>query len=122
LQTVILSGGFTFFAEFLQTLLGFDEIHANTLEFANGALTGRAVEPIVDGARKAWLLEQIAQRHDIPLAQTIAVGDGANDLPMLRLAGLGLAFHAKPKVRAEANYSLTLPGLDGVLTLFEEKQ
>ena len=117
-RTAILSGGFTYFAEYLQAALGFDEIHANTLEFQQGVLSGRAVEPIVDGARKAHLLQQIAAQHGIPLEHVIAVGDGANDLPMISLAGLGVAFHAKPKVQAEAQYSLTIPGLDGLLSLF----
>ena len=116
-KTAILSGGFNYFAKFLQAKLGFDYIHANTLEIENSELTGRVIQPVVNGERKALLLKQIAQELDIPLQQTIAVGDGANDLPMLDLAGLGIAFRAKPVVRASAQYSISTHGLDSVLYL-----
>jgi len=116
-KTAILSGGFNYFAKFLQAKLGFDYIHANTLEIENSELTGRVIQPVVNGERKALLLKQIAQELDIPLQQTIAVGDGANDLPMLGLAGLGIAFRAKPVVRASAQYSISTHGLDSVLYL-----
>ena len=116
-KTAILSGGFNYFAKFLQAKLGFDYIHANTLEIESGELTGRVIQPVVNGERKALLLKQIAQELNIPLQQTIAVGDGANDLPMLGLAGLGIAFRAKPVVRASAQYSISTHGLDSVLYL-----
>lgn len=116
-KTAILSGGFTFFARHLQQRFGIDYVHANELEFANGAVTGEVTGQIVDGARKAALLEEIAQQERISLEQVIAVGDGANDLPMLNLAGMGIAFRAKPLVRQSAGHSLTQLGLDGLLYL-----
>ncbi|WP_404374988.1 phosphoserine phosphatase SerB [Vreelandella aquamarina] len=116
-RTVILSGGFTYFARYLQERLGFDEIHANELVIENGKVTGAVHEPIVDAERKAALLEQIAEREGVALAQTVAVGDGANDLKMLAKAGLGVAFRAKPLVRAEARQAISVAGLDGVLYL-----
>ncbi|WP_404463295.1 phosphoserine phosphatase SerB [Vreelandella aquamarina] len=116
-RTVILSGGFTYFARYLQERLGFDEIHANELVIEQGKVTGTVQEPIVDAERKAALLEQIAEREGVPLAQTVAVGDGANDLKMLATAGLGVAFRAKPLVRAEARQAISVAGLDGVLYL-----
>ena len=117
LRTVILSGGFTYFARHLQERLGFDEIHANELVIEHGKVTGAVQEPIVDAERKAALLEHIAKREGVTLAQTVAVGDGANDLKMLATAGLGVAFRAKPLVRAEARQAISVAGLDGVLYL-----
>ena len=115
-KIAILSGGFTYFGEFLQRKYGIDYIYANELEIGeDGKLTGRYVGEIVDGHRKAELLKLIAQVEKVNLAQTIAVGDGANDLPMLGEAGLGIAFHAKPRVVANAKQSINTIGLDGVL-------
>ena len=115
-KIAILSGGFTFFGEYLQKKFGIDYVYANELEVGeDGKLTGRYVGDIVDGTRKAELLRLIAQVEKVDLAQTIAVGDGANDLPMLSLAGLGIAFHAKPRVVADAKQSINTIGLDGVL-------
>ena len=114
-KTAILSGGFTYFGEYLRRKFGFDYVYANELEVVDGKLTGRYVGDIVDGRRKAELLKLIAQVENVNIAQTIAVGDGANDLPMLSAAGLGVAFHAKPKVKATAKQSISTIGLDGVL-------
>ena len=115
-KTAILSGGFTYFGEYLKQRFGFDYVYANELEVdAEGKLTGRYVGDIVDGQRKKELLRLIAQVENIHMMQTIAVGDGANDLPMLSAAGLGIAFHAKPKVKAEAGQSISTTGIDGVL-------
>lgn len=116
-RTAILSGGFTYFAQHLQQQLGIDEVHANTLVIEDGLVTGEVAAPIVDGQRKADLLRDIAQRLQIDLAQTIAVGDGANDLPMLSIAGLGIAFRAKPLVRCQADQAISSVGLDGILYL-----
>lgn len=116
-KTAILSGGFTFFAHHLQRRFGIDYVYANELEFANGAVTGEVSGPIVDGPRKAALLRQIAEQERISLEQVVAVGDGANDLPMLNLAGMGIAFRAKPLVQQNAEHSLTQLGLDGLLYL-----
>lgn len=114
-KTAILSGGFTFFGEYLKRRFGFDYVYANELEVENGRLTGRYVGEVVDGKRKAELLRLIAQVENVNIAQTIAVGDGANDLPMLSAAGLGIAFHAKPKVKESAKQSISTIGIDGVL-------
>ena len=115
-KIAILSGGFTYFGEFLQRRYGIDYVYANELEIDDeGKLTGRYVGDVVDGHRKAELLKLIAQVEKVNLAQTIAVGDGANDLPMLSEAGLGIAFHAKPRVVANAKQSINTIGLDGVL-------
>ena len=115
-KIAILSGGFTYFGEYLQKKYGIDYVYANELEVdENGLLTGRYLGDIVDGRRKAELLKLIAQVEKVDIAQTIAVGDGANDLPMLSEAGLGIAFHAKPRVVANAKQSINTIGLDGVL-------
>lgn len=116
-KTAILSGGFHYFGLRLQQQLGIDYVYANTLEIIDGKLTGRVLGEIVDGQRKAALLREIAAQEGISLEQTIAVGDGANDLPMLSIAGLGIAFRAKPVVRAAARQSLSTMGLDGILYL-----
>lgn len=115
-KTAILSGGFTYFGNYLKQKYGFDYVYANELEVgADGKLTGRFVGDVVDGQRKKELLRLLAQVENIDLQQTIAVGDGANDLPMLSEAGLGIAFHAKPKVKASASQSISTIGIDGVL-------
>ncbi len=114
-KIAILSGGFTYFGNYLKNKFGIDYVYANELEVEDGKLTGRYVGEIVDGRRKAELLKLIAQVENVNLAQTIAVGDGANDLPMLAEAGLGIAFHAKPRVVANAKQSINTIGLDGVL-------
>jgi len=116
-KTAILSGGFTFFGRVLQERLGIDHLHANTLDIKDGVVTGEVIPPIVDGAGKAARLTEIASREGLSLEQCIAVGDGANDLPMLRLAGLGIAFRAKPLVRSSARQSISALGLDGILYL-----
>lgn len=114
-KTAILSGGFTYFGNYLQEKYGFDYMYANELEIVNGKLTGNYVGDVVDGKRKAELLKLIAQVEKIDIRQTVAVGDGANDLPMLGIAGLGIAFHAKPKVKQNAEQSLSTVGIDGIL-------
>ena len=114
-KIAILSGGFTYFGRYLQQRLGVDYVHANDLEIVDGKMTGRVRGEIVDGARKAELLRSIAESEGIDLKQVIAVGDGANDLPMLDLAGLGIAFHAKPVVKKGAKQAISTLGLDGVL-------
>ncbi|GAA4231084.1 phosphoserine phosphatase SerB [Postechiella marina] len=116
-KTAILSGGFTYFGHYLQKELGIDYVYANQLEIKDGALTGGYLGEIVDGNKKAEYLREIAKKEGIDISQTIAVGDGANDLPMLNLAGLGIAFHAKPKVKDNAQSSISSIGLDGVLYL-----
>lgn len=114
-KIAILSGGFTYFGKYLKDRYGIDYVYANELEIKDGKLTGHYLGEIVDGKRKAELLKLIAQVENVDLAQTIAVGDGANDLPMISEAGLGIAFHAKPKVVANAQQSINTIGLDGVL-------
>lgn len=114
-KTAILSGGFTYFGNYLKDKFGFDYVYANDLEIEDGKLTGRYLGDIVDGTRKKELLRLIAQVEHLDMRQTIAVGDGANDLPMLSEAGLGIAFHAKPKVKATADQSISTIGLDGIL-------
>ena len=111
----ILSGGFTYFGNYLKQKYNIDYVYANELEVENGKLTGRHVGDIVDGKRKAELLRLIAQVENVDIRQTVAVGDGANDLPMISIAGLGIAFHAKPKVKATAKQSISTIGLDGIL-------
>jgi phosphoserine phosphatase len=117
LKTAVISGGFSFAADALRARFGIDYAYSNTLEVRDGKLTGRVLEPIVGPQRKADLLDALAQREGIPLEQTVAVGDGANDLLMIEKAGLGIAFHAKPKLRAAADTSLTKGGLDRILYL-----
>lgn len=114
-KIAILSGGFTYFGEHLKRKFGIDYVYANELEIVDGKLTGRYLGEIVDGKRKTELLRLLAQVEKVDIAQTIAVGDGANDLPMLSTAGLGIAFHAKPKVVENAEQSINTIGLDGVL-------
>ena len=116
-KTAILSGGFTYFAEGLQKRLGIDYVYANSLPVKEGLVTGEVQLPIVDGQRKADLLRALATREGISLEQTIAVGDGANDLPMLSIAGLGVAFRAKPLVKQSARQAISTLGLDGILYL-----
>ena len=113
----ILSGGFTFVGEYLKEKLGFDYMYSNELDIKDGVVTGKVVGDIVDGEKKAILLRQIAQKENIALEQTIAVGDGANDLPMISIAGLGVAFNAKPVVRQKASNAISSVGLDGLLYL-----
>jgi len=116
-KTAILSGGFTYFGRRLQKQLGIDYLHANELEIRDGRVTGEVAGEIVDGRRKAVLLREIAVKENLSLEQVIAVGDGANDLPMLNIAGLGIAFHAKPVVKESARHSISNLGLDGILYL-----
>lgn len=114
-KIAILSGGFTYFGNYLKQKYNIDYVYANELEVEKGKLTGRHVGDIVDGKRKAELLRLIAQVENVDIRQTVAVGDGANDLPMISIAGLGIAFHAKPKVKATAKQSISTIGLDGIL-------
>ena len=116
-KTAVLSGGFTYFGKVLQDKLGIDYVFANELEIEGGKLTGKVSEPIVDAARKAELLKALAIKEDISLEQTIAVGDGANDLDMLGVAGLGIAYHAKPMVKKSAEHAISTLGLDSILYL-----
>lgn len=116
-KTAIISGGFTYFGENLKKKLGVDYVHANKLVVKDGKLTGEVEGAIVDGPRKAQLLREIAAKENISLQQVIAVGDGANDLPMLSIAGLGIAFHAKPKVKKDAGQAISHFGLDSILYL-----
>jgi len=116
-KTAIVSGGFTFFGEYLQQRLGVDYVYANQLDIEDGLVTGQVSGDIIDGQRKAELLREIAEKEGLKLQQVIAVGDGANDLPMLGIAGLGIAFRAKPLVKASAEQSISNLGLDGILYL-----
>ncbi|WP_347330641.1 phosphoserine phosphatase SerB [Marinimicrobium locisalis] len=116
-KTAILSGGFEYFGRFLQRRLGIDYVYANQLEIVDGKVTGEVAGQVVDGARKAHLLQQLAEREGITAEQVIAVGDGANDLPMLNAAGLGIAFRAKPLVKASAEHAISTLGLDAILYL-----
>lgn len=116
-RTAILSGGFQYFGKMIQDRLGIDYVYANELEIVDGRVSGRVTGTIVDGQRKAELLESLAARENINLEQVVAVGDGANDLPMLSIAGLGIAFRAKPIVKANAKQAISQLGLDGILYL-----
>lgn len=116
-RTAILSGGFTYFGKYLQHKFDIDYVFANDLEIKDGKLTGKHEGDIVDGNMKAELLKKIAFKEDIHLEQVIAIGDGANDLPMINIAGLGIAFHAKPKVKENAQHAISTIGLDAVLYL-----
>lgn len=116
-KTAILSGGFSYFGQYLSNKLGIDYVYANELEIRDGKVTGEVSGTVVDGARKALLLKDIAQKEGISLEQVIAVGDGANDLPMLSIAGLGIAFRAKAIVKESAKQSISTLGLDGILYL-----
>src|SRR5690554_4828704 len=116
-KTAILSGGFEYFGRYIQQRLGIDYVYANQLETESGKVTGRVVGPVVDGERKAQLLAMLAEQEGIALEQVIAVGDGANDLPMLNVAGLGIAFRAKPLVKASAEHAISTLGLDAILYL-----
>lgn len=116
-KTAILSGGFSYFGRHLQKKLGFDYVYANELDIVDGKVTGEVTGTIVNGERKAELLREIAEKEGVGLEQTIAVGDGANDLPMLSIAGLGIAFRAKPLVRQSAKQAISTLGLDGILYL-----
>lgn len=116
-KTAILSGGFTFMGRELQRRLGIDYLHSNELDIVDGVVSGDVKSEIVDGARKAHYLAAIARAEGLSMEQVIAVGDGANDLPMLRLAGLGIAFRAKPVVRESARQAISTMGLDGILYL-----
>lgn len=116
-RTAVLSGGFDYFSARVKESLGLDYAYSNTLEIKEGVLTGEIVGEIVDGKKKAALMEEIARKEGVTLDQVIAIGDGANDLPMITRAGLGIAFNAKPRVREEAHYSITQKNLDSILYL-----
>ncbi|BFM14383.1 phosphoserine phosphatase SerB [Maricurvus nonylphenolicus] len=116
-KTAILSGGFNYFGRYLQEKLGIDYVYANELDIVDGKVTGEVKGTVVNGERKAELLRELAAKENISLEQVIAVGDGANDLPMLSIAGLGIAFRAKPLVKASAKQSISNLGLDAILYL-----
>ncbi|OAP72435.1 MULTISPECIES: phosphoserine phosphatase SerB [Psychrobacter] len=114
-HTVLVSGGFTYFARYIAEQLGIDEVHANTLDIEDGEVTGHVQLPIINGAKKAAIAEHTAERLGIDMSQVVCVGDGANDLPMMALADLGVAFNAKPIVQARADAAVNVTGLEGVL-------
>ncbi|ELA08989.1 phosphoserine phosphatase SerB [Moraxella macacae 0408225] len=116
-HVVLVSGGFTYFANYVKDYLGIDEVFANELDIQNGKLTGKITTPIVNGAKKAEILQQVAKRLGIDLAETVAIGDGANDIPMLQLADIGIAYRAKPIVQEQADFAINITGLDGVLAV-----
>jgi len=118
-HTVLVSGGFTYFTERLKARLGFDDAYANELEIREGLLTGKIIGPVVDGLAKAAHLRRIRDALGLGPDKVIAVGDGANDTPMLRAAGLGVAFRAKPVLREVADCTIDHAGLDGILNLFD---
>jgi phosphoserine phosphatase len=119
LKTLLVSGGFTFFTDRMKIRLGLDYTHSNLLEIENGRLTGRVVGGIVDADEKKNTVERVCKELDISTRQAIVMGDGANDLKMMRISGLSVAFRAKPVVRAQADVALNFAGLDGILPLFE---
>ena len=114
-HTVLVSGGFTYFARYIAEQLGIDEVHANALDIDDGEVTGHVQLPIINGAKKAAIAEHTAERLGIDMSQVVCVGDGANDLPMMALADLGVAFNAKPIVQARADAAVNVTGLEGVL-------
>jgi len=116
-KTAIISGGFEYFGKYLQRRLGIDYVFANQLEIKDGKVTGKVCGQVVNAERKAEILRELAKKEQISLDQVIAVGDGANDLPMLSIAGLGIAFNAKPVVKKSARHSISNLGLDGILYL-----
>jgi phosphoserine phosphatase len=122
IRTLLVSGGFVFFTERLKARLGLDYTHANTLEIAAGKLTGRVMGNIVDAQGKADQLVKIRDELNLRPEQVIAIGDGANDLKMMALAGISIAYHAKPVVRAQASYALNFVGLDGLLNLLSNRK
>jgi phosphoserine phosphatase len=118
-RTAIATGGFDFIASRLQSEIGVHDFCANSLEFSNGRLTGEITTRIIDAEGKAEFVRHLAKRHGIPLSEVVVIGDGANDIPMMRAARLSVAYHAKPKVVEAASCSLSHAGLDGVLYLLQ---
>ena len=114
-HTVLVSGGFTYFARYIAEQLGIDEVYANPLDIEEGEVTGHIQLPIINGAKKAAIVTHTAERLGIAMSQVVCVGDGANDLPMMALADLGVAFNAKPIVQARADAAINVTGLEGVL-------
>lgn len=114
-HTVLVSGGFTYFARYIAEQLGIDEVHANALDIEEGEVTGHVQLPIINGARKAAIVEHTAERLGIEMSQVVCIGDGANDLPMMSIADLGVAYHAKPIVQARADAAINVTGLEGTL-------
>ncbi|WP_372815567.1 phosphoserine phosphatase SerB [Psychrobacter sp.] len=114
-HTVLVSGGFTYFARYIAEQLGIDEVHANALDIDEGEVTGHVQLPIVNGAKKASIVEHTAERLGIEMSQVVCIGDGANDLPMMAIADLGVAYHAKPIVQARADAAINVTGLEGIL-------